>query len=132
MVLPSLQDLVLLQTPELEAAIKAALLPALTFTIYPVEDRLILDLKDQSGTVVWQGYSNDRRTLLFDMYGEVLKEAGYRPQHPLWQRRGEVQIPARYGQKAYQGAVHIPDPEDLNPDELLKIYGIHTKKDSSQ
>lgn len=83
---------------------------------------------DPTGTVCYRGVSPDRRIALFDAYGFLLKEAGAKPHHPAWQRRAEVQIPIRYGRMSYQGDIQLPDPQDLDPQEILRVYGIQPRK----
>lgn len=132
MALPSLDDLVFLPTDEAEAAIRASLPSGLSLHFSLEDQQWQIAVVDGSGEAIWRGSNTDRRVLLFDAYGYILQAAGLKSRHPVWQRRGEVQIPARYGVKSYQGDITIPDPDDLKPDELLEIYGIHTKKDKSR
>lgn len=130
MKLPTLDELSLLSMDEAEVAIVTALPNSIRLVFVEQPTHWQLRLIGADGTLLWEGTSPDRRALLFDGYGQVLLNAGYKPKSPVWQRRQEVRIPERFGVKAYQGDVKIPDPEDLKPEELLHIYGIHTKKGS--
>ena len=129
MSLPSLETLYALPLAEAEMAIRAALPTSLKLVIQQGEGRLEATVLSAEGDELWFGASTDRRVLLFNAYGHILRAAGARPRHPAWQRKGEVQIPTQYGMKSHQGSVSIPDPEDLDPEEILSIYGIHPKKD---
>lgn len=125
----SLDDVVLLPVEAAEAAIQAHLPPGLILEIQPDEAFLRARFLMSDGTVIWTGYGSDRRILLFDAYGWLLQQRGVRPGHPAWVRRSEnVVIPPRYGSKAHQSHTPIPDPEDLNPSEILSVYGISSRK----
>lgn len=122
------EEIALLPLDEAEAVIQAQLPEGfdLTFEILPGEWAARLCGPDQR--VVWQDTHPDRRILLFDFYGWFLRHTGIRPKHPAWNRSGEVQIAARHGVKAHQTHTQIPDPEDLNPSEILSVYGIQPRK----
>lgn len=133
MPLPALHELAFLPTEEAEDIIAGALPQDVALHIFRGRDQWYATLRNPAGDTYWEGASPDRRILLFDAYGHVLQEAGVKPKHPAWRRRGEVQVPLQYGAKSHQSGLHIPDPEDLSPAEILSIYGIQpTKKDTSK
>jgi hypothetical protein len=133
MSLPALHELAFLPTEEAEEIIAGALPKDVLLQIFRAKAQWCATLCNPAGDIYWEGASPDRRILLFDAYGYVLQEAGVKPKHPAWRRRGEIQVPEQYGAKAHQNGLHIPDPEDLSPAEILSIYGIQpTKKDMSK
>ena len=131
MSLPKLDDLLFQPTEEVETAIKASIPVDLSLTLR-FATQWEAKITNADGDVLWSGYNPDRRTLLFDVYGYFLEVSGAKPRHPVWERRGEVQIPVKYGKLAYQGNIQIPDPEDLDSDEIRKVYGLPLKKDTSK
>jgi len=131
MTLPSLNELAMQPTEDVEVAIRSCMPPGLALAI-TLTTQFEAQVTNAEGESLWAGYGPDRRVLLFNVYGYLLSVAGVKPSHPVWERRGEVQIPSRYGRLAYQGAVQIPDLDDLDGDEARKVYGIHTQKDSSK
>lgn len=128
--LPRLEDLTLLSTEEVEVILRAHLDPSWTFSIHLVRPINVWAcvVYDDEKRVQWYHEHADRRLLLFDLYGWLLQRRGYEAAHPVWQRRGEVQIPARYGRLAYQGDIQLPDAPDLDPDEVAAVYGVPARK----
>lgn len=125
--IPTLEEIAFLPEAEAEAAILATIPPAYRLDIELREREIYAALVDEADNVLWDGTSSDRRVLLFDVYGYVLRTLGGPKVHPRWARSGEVNIPARFGVRAYQGDVRVPDPEDLEPEEIQRIYGILPK-----
>lgn len=119
-----LDDLVFLPTDEAEVIVLANLPTGRTLRFEDIGLAWQATVFDSEGEVRWTGVTPDKRILLFDAVGFLIRESGLKPQHPAWQRRREVEIPAPYGNKAHQATTAVPDPEDLNPSELLSIYGI--------
>lgn len=123
-----IEEIIQLPLDEAELAVQAQLPPgfSLIFDLTPVEWLARLSGPDQR--IVWQASHPDKRILLFDFYGWFLSHTGVRPKHPAWNRSGEVQIAPRHGVKAHQAHTQIPDPEDLDPSEILSVYGIQPRK----
>lgn len=124
----TLEEIALLPLDEAEAAIEAQIPPGfdLVFELFPTEWRATLYGPDRQP--LWVDSHSDKRILLFDFYGWFLRHTGAKPAHPAWSRRGEVQVAAEYGAKAHQARVDISDPEDLDPSEILSLYGIQPRK----
>lgn len=72
---------------------------------------------------LWEDFGIDRRILLFNAYGWVwMRQVWTRHKSPStndtpWVRRREITaaVATRQGN-------HIPDPEDLDPDEVAAVY----------
>lgn len=124
---PSLEELAFMPADEAETAIRAALPPQVRLNLELQDNQWVATLTGLAEEVYWTGYSPDRRVLVFDAYDQILQAVGVQPKSVIWQRKGEVQIPVQIGNLAYQGNVQVPDPEDLKPEELLKIYGLLPK-----
>ena len=123
--LPDIQDLALATIEEIQTAITLSLKPGWKLVVEPLPTgEWSAVLFDDGGVERWSDVHVDQRILLFNLYGWLRRESGVKPSHPMWSRRGEVQIPSQFGRKAYQGSVNIPDPEDLDPDEIAVVYGI--------
>lgn len=127
MKIPTLEEIAFLPNGEAEAAILATIPPAYRLDIELREREIHATLVDEADNAIWEGSSSDRRVLLFDLYGYILRTLGGLQVHPRWVRTGEINIPTRFGVRAYQGSVRVPDPEDLEPDEIQRIYGILPK-----
>lgn len=132
MTLPPLQELAFLPLEEAEASIQLALAGKFYLDFELQENLWHLRLKDLEGTVLWASTAPDRRLLLFEAYGEILRDAGAEIKHPLWRRTREVQIPIQYGKVAYQGDIQTPDYEDLSPEEVMRIYGLASNEGKSK
>jgi hypothetical protein len=119
-----LDEIVLLPPEEAELAIQAQVPMGFTLALDSTPGYWEARFTAKDGRVLWSAAHLDKRILLFDFYGWMLRHAGAKPQHPAWVRRGEVQIASAHGAKAHQAHVKVPDPEDLEPDEILRVYGI--------
>lgn len=76
---------------------------------------------DADANVVWQGYHADLRFLLFDVLGWLILR-GTKPRNPVWTpRTHEVDISQRLHRAASPTPV-VPDPLDLDPEELISVY----------
>lgn len=122
-----LDDLVFLPTDEAEVVVQTHLPPGTRLVFEDIGPAWEATVLDSEGVARWTGVSPDRRILLFDAVGFLIRESGLKPRHPAWQRRREVEIPNGYGAKAHQATTVIPDPEDLDPSEILRIYGIEPR-----
>lgn len=74
---------------------------------------------DNLNEVVWEDFGIDRRILLFNAYGWIWMLQKQPSLHSPWVRRREITA-ASATRRANFG--DIPDPEDLNPDEVAAVY----------
>jgi hypothetical protein len=124
-----LHEIAFLPLEDAETAILATLPEGYDLTFAMDAGQWVARFHDNSGTVLWSGYGPDRRILLFDAYGWFLQQRGDKPRHPAWApRSGEIVVAPRHGAKAHQSHTPIPDPEDLDPSEILAVYGIKPRK----
>jgi hypothetical protein len=125
------EELSRLPTDEAETVILANL-PSDLRLVLKVEDfQWVASLIDENDVCVWWGESPDKRILLYDVYGQVMIRSGVKSRHPAWVRKSDqVRIPAKFGQLAHQTNIQIDEPEDLDPGEIGKLYGLKPNKDS--
>lgn len=127
--LPPIEDLYLASLEEIQTAIRLSLKSGWQLVIEPLPIGVwSAILYDETDVNRWEDEQVDQRILLFNLYGWLRREAGVQPSHPVWCRRGEVQIPSHFGRKAHQGTVIIPDPGDIDPDEVALVYGLPTSE----
>ena len=127
MTLP-LEEIAVLPLDEAEDAIQAQLPRGFDLVFELVTNQWSATLYASDRQVLWQDTHPDKRILLFDFYGWFLRHTGARPRHPAWHRSGEVVVAPRHGAKAHQAHLSLPDPEDLEPSEILSVYGIQPRK----
>lgn len=74
------------------------------------------DLFDQDGATMWSGEQEDPRLLFLDCLG-WLSVRGYKTKNPVWKAR-DTEVPL------HRPAIStsIPDPPDLDPDEVAAVY----------
>lgn len=123
-----LEELALLPVDDAEDAIQAQMPEGFDLTIELTPPQWSAALYSPDRQVLWQDTHPDKRILLFDFYGWFLRHTGARPRHPAWHRSGEVVVAPRHGAKAHQAHISLPDPEDLEPSEILSVYGIQPRK----
>lgn len=80
--------------------------------------------EDAEGNVLWRRSGLDERVLLLDAFGWLFVQQRSRPAPGSpWNKRPPVaQQPIEHR------PVEIPDPEDLDPAEVLAVYGYGPKK----
>ena len=122
-----LENLLNLTDAEIETAVQENVPSGLSLVFEPSDRYLTAIVSDNQGNPTWSRSSSDPRILLFDVVGYFLYLQGHQPRHPAWRRRGEVAISSAVGNKAHQAYTPIPDPEDLNPNEILSVYGLRPK-----
>lgn len=98
---------------------------ALDFVCEWVGAAWVARIEAPAGEVVYQGESVDRRLALLNVYGYLwLKEQPPVVQGSVWDpttaRPGQAPVP--------KPAQSIPDPEDLDPDEVAAVYGIRHRE----
>jgi len=78
---------------------------------------------NETGEVMWDDTHADERLLLFNAYGWLWarNQPKLAPDDP-WNRRRELTSAA-----VSRMAMRIPDPEDLQPDEIRSVYEQHRK-----
>ncbi len=76
-------------------------------------------IKDENSLPVWSGSSTDRRLLLFDVYGWLLVRRR-KGSNPFWVRSGTPTPKPVVGVVSLDG-VSVPDPEDLDLDEIQSV-----------
>lgn len=123
----ALEELFMLSTEELESTVLRSVPEGFSLMLDLKDGWFSASLLDAKGNVWWERSSPDPRIPLYDAVGYFLHLRGSQPRHPAWQRRGEVIVPSSVGNKAHQAHTPIPDPEDLDPQELLAVYGLRPK-----
>lgn len=79
---------------------------------------------DASGNILWQDDEADERLLFLNAYG-WLHLRHHKPKHPVWKpRTGEVNLRGDLSRRGHVGspAIQVPDPEDLDPEEVRAVY----------
>ena len=89
---------------------------------YNKEDRLFFfTFLDGEGEERWSELGLTAQILFLDAYG-WLTLRGKKPQHPVWQRRGEID-PRTIGVPVPAVAREpVTDPEDVDPAEVAAVY----------
>ena len=125
----TLEEIAKLPLAELEVAVLANI-PSSYRVALGAEDLFwVAQILNEDGVELWWGENPDKRILLYSIYIQLMQLTGVKPTHPVWVRRSDqVTIPKGAGNLAHQTDLHIEEPDDLDPNEILNLYGL--KKDS--
>jgi len=72
----------------------------------------------------WEETNPDPRYLLLNAFGWLLSR-GYKSTHPAWSPRTHEVDPNKtriHPRTAKQPTISVPDPEDLDPNEIASVY----------
>jgi len=110
---------------ELDAQIHSLLEPGWTFNVRPEDGWWYGIVADAEGGQEWADSQADVRLLLLNAYGWLYTHR-QQPKDPLWRRRQELDPRVVRGQVSLCG-VTVPDPEDLDPNEVRAVYGAQSR-----
>jgi hypothetical protein len=119
----SLEEISSWSLDEIRFHIRELLLKGQRFSVTPTEGGWVARIEDTGGTRLWEHSGWDERILLLDAFGWLWLRQQARPspdspwnrRNPLTQKSLELQLPP------------IPDPEDVDPEEVLAVYGLRKK-----
>jgi hypothetical protein len=86
---------------------------------------------DEQGGVRWESGFPDFKMLLFDAYGWLREHLHKQdPSHPAWEtrKRDDFRVPCT-GKVGLANSPPVPEPGDIDPDEVAMVYGIKTNGD---
>lgn len=111
---------------EIQAHIQAALPSTILFSFGLDKDGGVWSVRfdriEQDGSIVglWSDTGFEHRILLLNAYGWIWNQIAPRPDHASpWIRRREITAEAVTRRVVFG---HVPDPEDLDPDEVDSVY----------
>lgn len=121
--MPSLEEMTIWSTEDLNRQIQLCLPPGWTMQSLSEDGIYSATVLDQAGDVQWRGQRTDYRLLQLDIYGWLITR-GVKPQSLAWSRRDNL-TPKKVGRDIGLGGPTIPDPEDLDPEEVRAVYEKH-------
>ncbi len=110
---------------EVRAHLRRVLPSGWKFEQGEAEEFLWAQILDENGGAIWDHVHMDERLLLLDAFCWLYFRPQPKPENSVWsERRAEL---TRRGvmQKVLES---VPDPEDLNPEEVRSVYGLDRKK----
>jgi hypothetical protein len=130
MSLPSLEEMTAWGTDETLAEVYVILPTGWKFNLNVSGDYPVAEIVDEQGEVKWEDGSSDLKMLLFHAYGWLRNLLPRSAPHPEWgtRRRDDYRIPC-VGKVGLANAPSVPDPADLDPDEIATMYGIEPNGD---
>lgn len=121
--MPSLEEMTIWSTEDLNRQIQLSLPSGWTMRSASEGGIYSATVLDQTGEAQWHGQRTDYRLLQLDVYGWLITR-GAKSQNPAWARRDNL-TPKRVGRDIGLGGPSIPDPEDLDPEEVRAVYEKH-------
>lgn len=117
----SLEEMASWDVQDVRAAIASDLPEGWKFIPEVVNGWYFAKYFDDVGRVVWEDQSADQRLLFFNAYG-WLHLRNHKPRIPAWKLRTSEVSPATVAGRASHPQIVVPDPEDLDPDEVRSVY----------
>ena len=89
------------------------------FEFIPEDQQWRARFLNAEGTILWWNTYIEPRFLLFDAFGWLFRRH-HKTVNPIWTPRSQREF-VPVGKVGLQG-VTVPDPEDLDPDEIAAVY----------
>jgi hypothetical protein len=125
--MPTLEEMTAWSLEEIRGEVKRLLTKGWSFSIVWDQEEQIWfaqierDPGEDEGpdpVVVWSGFGPDEKILLFNVYGWLWLKIQPKPQGASpWVRKRELTTVG-----VTRKALGIPDPEDVDPEEVLSVY----------